>query len=493
MESALNSSAVSAPAGTRRLGFENLDEEVTVDRLEVRGEIPNWLGGSLVRVTPAMLDVGGKPLRHWFDGLAMLNSFSLQEGKVGYGSRFLRTEAYRQARAGHFDMPGFAHDPCRSLFKRVTSMFSPPRNDNTNVNLSRMGDRYIAMTELPLPVEFDPDTLETVGLIEWKDKLGGQVTTAHPHLDRERGELVNYVAHFSARTSYKVFGVPPGSRSRRQIASIPVREPAYMHSFGISERYVVLVEFPLLVNPLRLATSGLGGRAFIDNYEWKPERGTRFLLVDRGSGELRGPFESEPFFGFHHVNAFERDGELVVDLVAHEDPSAIEMLEVERLRDPSGPVPVARLNRYRVPLGGGSVKSERIADVSMELPRINYRARNERDYRYAYGAAVRGRDSDWLDGLVKVDVGSGEVSAWSEEGCYPGEPVFVPAPEARAEDEGAVLSVVLDTGAGRSFLLALDAGSFEELGRAEAPHHIPFGFHGQYFNSASSQANSPVG
>ena len=46
---------------------------------------------------------------------------------------------------------------------------------------------------------------------------------------------------------------------------------------------------------------------------------------------------------------------------------------------------------------------------------------------------------------------------------------------------GVVLSVVLDANAGRSFLLVLDAGSFEELARAEAPHHIPFGFHGQYF------------
>jgi len=27
----------------------------------------------------------------------------------------------------------------------------------------------------------------------------------------------------------------------------------------------------------------------------------------------------------------------------------------------------------------------------------------------------------------------------------------------------------------------LDAGSFEEIARAEAPHHIPFGFHSQYF------------
>ena len=54
-------------------------------------------------------------------------------------------------------------------------------------------------------------------------------------------------------------------------------------------------------------------------------------------------------------------------------------------------------------------------------------------------------------------------------------------PGTEAEDAGVVLSVVLDVNAGRSFLLVLDAGSFEEIARAEAPHHIPFGFHGQYF------------
>ncbi|MGH2991743.1 MAG: carotenoid oxygenase family protein [Solirubrobacterales bacterium] len=479
----MNPGTTTAVQGTRRLGFENLDEEVAVDRLELRGEFPEWLAGSLVRVTPALLDVGGKPLRHWFDGIAMLNSFSFEGGAVSYGSRFLQTDAYRQARAGKLDMFGFAHDPCRSLFKRVTTMFSPPRNDNTNVNLSRLGESYIAMTELPLPVEFDPRTLETVGLVEWKDELGGQVTTAHPHLDRDRGELVNYVARFGPRTSYRVFGVPPGSRSRREIASIPVREPAYMHSFGISERYVVLAEFPLVVNPLRLATSALAGRPFIDNYEWKPDRGTRFLAIDRATGELRGPFEAEPFFGFHHVNAFERDGELVVDLIAYEDASIIDVLEIERLRDPEGGLPGGRLRRCRVPLAGGQVRTEPLADAGMDLPRINYRSRNERSYRYAYGAGLRDADSDWFDQIVKVDVTNGEVNAWFDDGCYPGEAVFVPAPEADAEDEGVVLSVVLDPAAGRSFLVALDAGSFEELGRAAAPHHIPFGFHGQYFPS----------
>jgi beta,beta-carotene 9',10'-dioxygenase len=66
------------------------------------------------------------------------------------------------------------------------------------------------------------------------------------------------------------------------------------------------------------------------------------------------------------------------------------------------------------------------------------------------------------------------------EHLIPGEPVFVPSPDARREDDGVLLSVVLDGRTGSSFLLVLDASSLEELARAEVPHQIPFGFHGQY-------------
>ena len=45
----------------------------------------------------------------------------------------------------------------------MQAIFSPDVTDNPNVNLARIGDRYIAMTETPMPVEFDPDTLETIG------------------------------------------------------------------------------------------------------------------------------------------------------------------------------------------------------------------------------------------------------------------------------------------------------------------------------------------
>jgi beta,beta-carotene 9',10'-dioxygenase len=47
-------------------------------------------------------------------------------------------------------------------------------------------------------------------------------------------------------------------------------------------------------------------------------------------------------------------------------------------------------------------------------------------------------------------------------------------------DDGVVLSVVLDGLRERSFLQVLDAETFAEIGRAIAPHVIPFGFHGEF-------------
>ena len=48
------------------------------------------------------------------------------------------------------------------------------------------------------------------------------------------------------------------------------------------------------------------------------------------------------------------------------------------------------------------------------------------------------------------------------------------------QDEGVVTSSV--TGAdGSSFLLMLDAASFEEIARVKLPYTVAYGFHNQFF------------
>jgi carotenoid cleavage dioxygenase-like enzyme len=309
---------------------------------------------------------------------------------------------------------------------------------------------------------------------------GGRHTSAHPHYDPVRKEALTYQVHFGPRNHYRLFAVR-GGHSHRQIASLSTKEPSYLHSFGMTERFLVLFLQPLVVNPLHLA---FGGRPFIENYRWEPDRGTQIAVFDRNSGELTGTWETEPLFVFHHVNAFERDGELVLDLAAFDDAGIIQALYMENLRRGGLDIPAAELRRYTVPIGNGSpVRCETLVPETIELPRINYGRVNGRPYQYAYGIGRKETDGLPEAQLVKADVERRESLTWHEQDCFPGEPVFVAAPEADAEDEGVVLSPVLDGRSGRSFMLVLDAESFTERARAEVPHHIPFHFHGSFFSS----------
>lgn len=471
-----------------RLGFSDLEREVQIEELPVEGEIPKWLSGTLVRNGPGRWLAGETELEHWFDGLAMLHRFGFDSGRVSYANRYLKSAQYRHVdRNGEIGYAEFATDPCRSIFKRVMTTFFGEQEfgNNACVNVAEMAGRYVALTETPIPVEFDPSTLETAGVFDHDDGFETTGSSPHPHADPATGDYLNHGTHFAGKSHYKLFRVRhDGNGEREGIARIEAKEPAYMHSFGQSEHYLILAEYPLVINPLKML---IKGKPYAHNLEWRPQSPTRFWIVDKRNGAVFPPRETSPFFCFHHVNAFERDGELFVDLLARGDASVVDRLFMNRLRNPGENADaVAELRRYRIPDpegGAGEISWEPLSDTWMELPRINYGRMAARPHRYVYGAgaAENGHGSGWLDRLVKADVLEGEVKVWREEGTNPGEPVFVEAPDAKREDDGVILSVVLDPRGDRSFLLVLSANTLEELGRAVVPHHIPHGFHGGYY------------
>lgn len=99
-------------------------------------------------------------------------------------------------------------------------------------------------------------------------------------------------------------------------------------------------------------------------------------------------------------------------------------------------------------------------------------------YRYSYSVSAK-LPASYGNALSKFDMQEGTSKQWHEAGCIPVEPLMVPAPDAKSEDDGVVLSIVMGAD-GKSFLLCLDAGSFQELGRAHLPYGIPYGFHASF-------------
>jgi len=461
------------------IGFGQTEQEVSITDLPIKGSIPDWLEGDLIRNGPGTFTVGQERYRHWFDGLAMLHRFSFRKGKVAYQNKYLECKAYHEALAkNRIAYSEFATDPCFSLFDRFKAIFHSPMTDSAKVSIAQIADKVLALSETPMQIQFDPDTLKSLGVYNYDSKVNRHVTTVHPQIDKKRGKNYNITTRFSRISHYRILELKE-SQNPGLIASLPTKEVSYMHSFGMSPNYFIITEFPFMVNPLNILFSG---KPFIENYRWKPERGTVFYIIDRQTGALVKKMTTEAFFAFHHVNAFEKDGSLFVDLVCYPDSGIIDSFYLERIQEGTQALPCGEFRRYAIDLSNHSIRYETIGDAGMELPRYDEeRYHMDGDYRYVYGVGVQPeKPESFYNQLVKLDLQTGHSYTWYEAGSYPGEGVFIGKPDRSAEDDGVLLSVVLNEDKENSFLLILNAADMQEIGRAEVPHPILFGYHGAY-------------
>lgn len=460
------------------LGFGEASE-CSSTLLDWQGSPPPFLRGTLFRNGPGRFDRGLEQVQHWFDGLGLLHALTLGPEGVQYRSRFVRSRDFRQAeQTGRIDAPGFASDPCRRLFRRLASLFVVDATENTNIHVIRQADRYLALTELPVAIEFDPRTLRTLYEHRYRDALPAGATTAHPHQEGEW--LYNQVLHYSARPTYRFYR-QRGLQAREEFGRVPVHQVSYVHSFGLSQSFAVLTRCPFLVSPWTLLVRD---RPFIENFSWQPEHGTGVDLCPRpGSGRRMQRRQAEPFFTFHHVHCQDHpDGSLSMDLVGYDDASIIEQLSLPSLAEGRG-IAFGRFRRYRVPAAEAEpVVREWQSEHVLELPH-RPRPTAGRSARYLYGVSALAGESLFYDRLIKLQVESDEAQFWWEPFHYPGEPIFVRDPSQSEEDGGVLLSLVLAGPEARSFLLVLDAQSMTELARAYLPGLAPHGFHGFWEDS----------
>ncbi len=462
--------------------FFDLDEEVERSPCTVQGTIPSWLSGTFLRNGPAKFSVGGEKRVSWFDGLAMLHAFEFTPQEVAYSNRFLRCEQYYiMVKEKSLNFSGFAQDPCPVVFKNQTSRFIPKEMkdiQSASVTIQDYADMMVALTEAPLPVVFDPKTLDTIGNFEYGDKLPkSQIwESAHAQHDLAAGETFNYFIEFGQQSSYVIWKMRDHSTAREVVNKIPVDLPAYMHSFALTEHYQILVEFPFVVNPMDLIHRT---KPLIFNYTWKPERGTTFYVTERSSGKLVAKIKDDPFFAFHHVNAYDKEGKIFIDIVT--EPNADVMWVItETATDPKKVLESGKtkLQRFTIDMPTQTLSKETIFNDTLELPRVPA-DRTAHEYRYCYATDAEFPNSVTdIRPLYKIDVNAKTSQKWAQAGCFPGEPIFAPRPDGQGEDDGVVLSVVLDLANHTSFLLILDARDMTELARAEAPHAIPAGLHG---------------
>ncbi|XP_004646420.2 beta,beta-carotene 9',10'-oxygenase isoform X2 [Octodon degus] len=501
----------------------------------VQGNIPKWLNGYLLRVGPGKFEFGKDKYNHWFDGMALLHQFKIEKGTVTYRSKFLQSDTYLTNSAqnriiisefGTLALP----DPCKNIFQRFMSRFeTPTMTDNTSVNYVQYKGDYYMSTETNFMNKVDIETLEKTEKVDWRKFIAVNGATAHPHYDPD-GTVYNMGNSYGPQGSYyNVIRVPPekvdlgetlhGAQVICSIASTEKMKPSYYHSFGMTKNYIVFIEQPFKMNLWKIVTSKIRGKAFSDGISWEPQYNTRFHVVDKHTGQLLpGMYYSKPFVSFHQINAFEDQGCIVMDLCCQDDGRSLDVYQLQNLRKAGEGLDqvynsMARSfpRRFVLPLdiSVNAAEGETLSPLSyssasavkqadgkiwcvhenlhhedleeeggIEFPQINYGQFSGKKYHFFYGCGFRHLVGD---SLIKVDVVNKTLKVWRKDGFYPSEPVFVPVPGKQEEDAGVILSVVITANQNESnFLLILDASTFEELGRAEVPVQMPYGFHGTF-------------
>jgi len=443
---------------------------------QIAGKIPDWLRGEVVRTCPAVFETTGWRAQHWFDGLGMIYAFRIGDSAIDFRSRLLDSETARDAWRGKANLGSFGTSTARPLLRRI---FEPvPRiSDNTNVNIVRLGEELVAMTEGDRQLVIDDETLAAVRPVAYpKDALNGTIMTAHPHFDFERAKVVNVATRFGASGVVSVYQHAPAARQRDVVSAWRTKRVPYVHSFGLTPRNAILVAHPFAIAPIKMLWSSKG---YIDHFNWHPEEGTRLVLIDRSSGAVR-EHVTEAFFVFHTVNAFERGDETVLDLLAYPNAGIVTSLRTDRL---TAGLPDLKPPLIRIIMRPGVERAtvEKLSDVGFEFPSTNYKRVSGHSYRYAYGAADGHQAGGaYSSAIVKVDIETGRSTSFSDDTYIFGEPLFVSRPGGDGEDDGVLLTVGSAWDAESSVLAVIDARTMALIASAKVQSSIPLGFHGSF-------------
>ena len=466
-------------------GYRSQPNEYDYSINDIEGEIPPELEGTLFRNGPGLLDIGGKPIHHPFDGDGMVCSIAFQNGRARFKNRFVRTEGYVAERQANKML-------YRSVFGTqkpggfLANVFDLKLKNIANTNVIYWGKKLLALWEASVPHRLDPATLETLG----KDDLDGLLKpedsfSAHPridpHCEMDGGApcLVNFSVKAGISSTITIYEFDPAGNLLRQ-HSHAIPGFAFLHDMAITPNYCIFFQNPVRFNPLPFVF-GLRGAA--ECVAFDPTGTTKVVLIPR-SGDNRDVriLEAPSSFVFHHANAWEEGDKIIVDSIAYDSFPTVESDADFRELD-FDTVPAGQLWRLELSLDTQTVQHRVLESRCCEFPSLHPQNVG-RNYRYVYiGAAHQETGNAPLQGVLKLDLHTGErqLHSFAPRG-FGGEPLFVPRPGGKAEDDGWVLIMVYDAAAYRSDIVILDARDIEAepVARLHLKHHVPYGLHGSF-------------
>jgi len=426
-------------------------DEIDAAPLTVEGRIPPELCGRYFRNGPNPRP--GVDPGLWWAGTGMVHGIRIAHGRAEwYRNRWVRT----------------LRDP------DLTDLRSGP----ANTSIKHHAGKIMALVETTFPYEITPE-LETVGPMDF----GGKLTTAfspHPKSDPKTGEM-----HF---IGYSPLGRPYLTYHRLSVQgelvrSVPIDLPeaTLMHDFGITENYVLLLDFPVVWDAAALQ------RGF-PNWSDRHEPRIGVMPKDGTSADIRW-YPVSPRWGWHVGNAYEdHAGRIVLRCTSGDGADWAETQKI------FGGVPggraKTRLCEWTLNPRTGRASERFLSDVVTEFPTINGDWTGSSN-RYVYSPTTpMGQVRHNL--IVKHDTVTGaERAHYLGAGRVSGEMVFVPSKHGSkhrsGEDDGWLMGIVHDLTRPGAALVILDAAAPERrpVATIHLPRRVPYGYHGEWIDDAA--------
>ncbi|CAO3696984.1 unnamed protein product [Rhizopus stolonifer] len=513
------------------VGFKNVPSFEIPVQLEIQGEIPNWVNGSMYRSGAGryniLLENGDTfHIGHPFDGLAMLHRFEIsgETQTIQYNSR--HTSHGVERRIGERDptLLTFGPDPCKTIFGRIQSIYHhiskfgknaatqehDPEFDMVNVTITpnfplgerleketgiKRGEALVVKRDANTLQAVNKETLEPIKMFTYghvSEQLDGQLCASHHQYDEEKDEYVNFMVRLGPIPAFQTFALGPylPSVTKEKISAPeprlhePIRrhlgawktmealKPSYIHSFSMTENYIIIPNFPYYYS-----FGGLSAIYYSSAYQtfyWDETRHTLFHVIDRQTGHHVATYEADPCFSFHSANAWDEEVELpggrkerviFMDYCMYENTDIVDAsFELGKL--PSGKIDLDRVQparfvkntdnkesqiapsqfrRYRlgqIPVANANTKpwtsswsnllpsafttynKRRVASYTVighdiEMPRFNPQY-NLKRYRYCWGVcesqfAPSYASGAVVNGLIKLDLDQSYLGANTDE------------------------------------------------------------------------------
>eukprot|EP00012_Vannella_robusta_P007097 CAMPEP_0206194036 /NCGR_PEP_ID=MMETSP0166-20121206/6946_1 /ASSEMBLY_ACC=CAM_ASM_000260 /TAXON_ID=95228 /ORGANISM="Vannella robusta, Strain DIVA3 518/3/11/1/6" /LENGTH=501 /DNA_ID=CAMNT_0053610909 /DNA_START=69 /DNA_END=1574 /DNA_ORIENTATION=+ len=480
-----------------RRGWESQPQEFNYE-CTVEGNIPNEISGSFFRNGPGLLEVYGTPLVHPIDGDGMVCSVSIKDGRAHFRSKYVATKEYTaekaEQKALYRGMMGTnpVDDWKESLERQLKDEKVPdqPKFKNpSNTNVYFWGGKLLACWESGLPYSLDPVTLETIG----RDNLGGALDesnclAAHFRYDSVHDRLVTFSLRLSLRKSTRLF-IHEFDRQwnlvKQQI--VEIEQYNYAHDFLLTDNYYVFHHTPFYNftadNLMKIATMQHGPGQTMQYY---PEVPSGMVVIPRypapgREGQFKF-FKCEPFHIYHHINAYETETGITFSSVCLGEAFTMEFEGKFSLFNASAAP--GRVYSFDINLALDTMTWKQVDGCSCEFPTSNI-SMTGKPWRYAYlMAAEAGKPEIPYQEVIKFDTAQSNRQVWSarSESGVIGEPVFIPHPEGKEEDDGWVIVQMYCCKTHKTQFVLLDARDLSAgpIARIHLNYHIPYGFHGTW-------------